>query len=77
MSFHIELAQNFFHACGWRDDKVHGFAKGWHVGLQESLAHFFGHHGQVGLRVQIVARVIGEDDGDLLRAAVSQRKASA
>ncbi len=71
------LPQNFFHAARGRDDEVHVVAKRGHVCLQHAHAHFGGHERHAGLRVQIVACVIGEQHGDVAFAAVDVRESSA
>ena len=71
------LPQNFFHAARGRDDEVHVVAKRGHVCLQHAHAHFGGHERHAGLRVQVVACVIGEQHGDVAFAAVDVRESSA
>ncbi len=71
------LPQDFFHAMRGRDDEVHVVAKRGHVCLQHAHAHFGGHEWDAGLRVQVVARVVGEQHGDVAFAAVDVREPSA
>src|SRR4051812_12480705 len=70
-------AHDLRHPFAWRNEGIAALAKGVEVGLQGGIRDRFGQQLEILLDIQIVARMIGKDKGNLVAVGGKEAKGAA